>query len=127
MTLLPHLPHCRFVRIRKGQVLFNHELHHEQHVALGVVLAVPQKAGPLRFCQLLSRDCLANEFDQGLHFVTSFFVNPLHIFSPGGAFSSSHKKPWGFCVAVCHAISRSSRDMPWRPASSSRISCHCVL
>ena len=49
MTSFPHLPHCRLVRIRKGQVLFNHELHHEQHVALGVVLAVPQKAGPLRF------------------------------------------------------------------------------
>ena len=83
MTSLPHLPHCRFVRIRKSHVLFNHELHHEQQVALGVVLAVPQKAGSLRFCQLLSRDCLANEFDQGLHFVTSFLVNPLHIFAGG--------------------------------------------
>ena len=50
------------MRIRKGQVLFNHELHHEQHVALGVVLAVPQKAGPLRFRQLLSRHRLVDQF-----------------------------------------------------------------
>ena len=55
------------MRFSKGQVLFDHEFHHEEQVPLRVVRPVAQEAGALRLGELLAQHCLANERTQTGH------------------------------------------------------------